>query len=65
MSHIEDLISHHCPNGVEYLHISDLGDFVSGLKGKTKADFTNGNAKYVSYKNVFDNIEVDFQILNL
>lgn len=63
MSRIADLISHHCPNGVDYLRISDLGDFISGLKGKTKADFADGNAKFVSYKNVFDNIEVDFSDL--
>ena len=63
MSRIDDLIAQYCPNGVEYLCISDLGDFVSGLKGKTKEDFGSGNAKYVSYKNVFDNIEVDFSNL--
>lgn len=63
MSRIEDLIAKYCPNGVEYLCISDLSDFVSGLKGKTKEDFGSGNAKYVSYKNVFDNIEVDFSNL--
>ena len=63
MSRIDDLIAKYCPNGVDYLCISDLGEFVSGLKGKTKEDFESGNAKYVSYKNVFENIEVDFSNL--
>ncbi|HHF6865283.1 TPA: restriction endonuclease subunit S [Haemophilus influenzae] len=35
-----------------------------GLTGKGKADFENGNALYVPYKNIFNNIEVDFNNLD-
>ena len=35
--------------------MSDIGTFYSGLSGKTKEDFQNGNAKFISYVNVFNN----------
>lgn len=45
--------------GVRWIPMSDLGRFFGGLSGKSKADFTNGNARFVSYINVFRNIAVD------
>lgn len=36
--------------------MGDLGRFFGGLTGKSKADFGDGNAPYVSYMNVFENI---------
>ncbi|MDR1138959.1 MAG: restriction endonuclease subunit S [Clostridiales bacterium] len=39
--------------------MEQLGSFYGGLSGKTKDDFGNGNAKYISYMNVFDNIAID------
>lgn len=59
MSHIDELIKRHCPNGVEYVTLSDVADTVAGLSGKSKADFTDGNARYVSYKNIFANLAVN------
>lgn len=39
--------------------MSDLGTIFGGLTGKSKADFADGNARFVSYTNVFNNIAVD------
>jgi type I restriction enzyme S subunit len=62
MSRIDDLITEFCPNGVEFKSLGELGKIFSGLTGKSKADFSNGNARYVSYMNIFNNISVDLGI---
>ena len=59
MSRIDDLIRDLCPDGVEYKPLGEVGRLLGGLAGKTKADFVDGTARYVSYKNVYSNIEVD------
>ena len=58
MSRLDDLIAEFCPDGVEYKTLSEIGEFYGGLTGKSKKDFINGNARYISYMNVFSNIEV-------
>jgi type I restriction enzyme S subunit len=45
---------------VEWKPLGEVCEIFGGLTGKSKADFENGNAKYVSYKNIFYNISVDF-----
>ena len=50
-----------CP--VEWKELGEISQFYSGLTGKTKSDFENGNAKYVTYKNIFSNIQVEFNLL--
>lgn len=55
MSRLEELIEQYCPDGVEWKALSDLGGFYSGLTGKTKDDFQGGNAKFITYVNVFNN----------
>lgn len=40
---------------VRWMKMSDIGTFYSGLSGKTKEDFQNGNAKFISYMNIFNN----------
>lgn len=50
-----------CP--VEWKELGEISQFYSGLTGKTKSDFENGNAKYVTYKNIFNNIQVEFNLL--
>lgn len=40
---------------VMWKSLGELGDFYGGLNGKTKSDFTNGNAKLITYKNVYLN----------
>ena len=62
MNKIEELIQHYCPNGVEFTEIGKIGDFYGGLTGKSKNDFQNGNAKFVTYMNVFSNITVKTDI---
>ena len=59
MNKIEDLIKKLCPNGVEYKTLVELGDFYGGLTGKSKDDFKGGNAKFISYMNVFKNPALD------
>ena len=36
--------------------------FYGGLSGKRKSDFTDGNAKFVTYMNVYSNIAIDTNI---
>ena len=55
MSRLEELIEELCPNGVEYKTLGEMGDFYSGLTGKSKKDFTNGNSKFITYMNVYKN----------
>ena len=38
---------------VEWKPLGEISEIYGGLKGKSKADFEKGNAKYVSYKNIF------------
>ena len=44
-----------CPNGVEWKTLGEVGTFYGGLTGKSKKDFENGNAKFITYKNVYSN----------
>lgn len=62
MNRIEKLIAQHCPDGVEFCELGKIGDFYGGLTGKSKNDFKDGNAKYVTYMNVFSNIAVNTNI---
>lgn len=59
MSRIDELIRELCPGGVPHVKLADIAETVPGLSGKTKADFSDGNARYVAYKNVFANPTVD------
>ncbi len=61
MSRIDDLIAEHCPNGVEFKTLGELGSMFGGLTGKSKADFQGGSARYVSYMNVFNNLSTDLE----
>ena len=40
---------------VEWKSIKEMGAFFGGLTGKTKEDFVEGNAKFITYMNVFAN----------
>lgn len=44
---------------VQWKKIEDLGHFFGGLSGKTKEDFVEGNAKFITYMNVFANPSLD------
>ena len=61
MSRIDELIAEHCPNGIEFQTLEELGATYGGLTGKTKIDFSDGNARFISYKNIFKNLAVDIE----
>ena len=44
---------------VEWKKIEELGPYFGGLTGKTKEDFVEGNAKFITYMNVFANPSLD------
>ena len=44
---------------VEWKKLGDLGPYFGGLTGKTKEDFNEGNAKFITYMNVFTNPSLD------
>jgi type I restriction enzyme S subunit len=39
--------------------MGELGTLFGGLTGKSKGDFSGGSARFVSYKNVFNNLATD------
>ena len=47
---------------LQWKTLGDLGAFYGGLTGKSKNDFSNGNAKFISYMNVFSNIATNFKV---
>jgi len=61
MSKLEELIQQYCPDGVEYKTLEELGTFYGGLSGKTKEDFKDGNAKFISYKNIYANPSLNIE----
>jgi len=44
---------------VEWKKLGEVATFYGGLTGKSKEDFNEGNAYYISYKNIYENIAVD------
>lgn len=44
--------------------LGDLGTIFGGLTGKSKADFSDGNARFATYKNIFSNIALDTKANN-
>ena len=48
---------------VKWIPIEEVSEIYGGLTGKSKVDFENGNSKYITYKNIFNNLEVDFNNL--
>ena len=41
--------------------LGELGTIFCGLTGKSKADFSDGNARYATYTNVFNNIALNIE----
>ncbi|MBQ6228829.1 MAG: restriction endonuclease subunit S [Prevotella sp.] len=50
---------------VEWKTIDSLGSYFGGLTGKTKKDFENGNAKFITYMNVFSNPSLDVNTVGM
>ena len=55
MSKLEELIQQLCPDGVEWKTLNDIGEFFGGLTGKSKNDFIDGNAAFITYSNIYSN----------
>jgi type I restriction enzyme S subunit len=62
MNKVEELIQQLCPAGVVFKELGELGYLYGGLTGKSKIDFQGGNAKFVTYMNIFSNISVKTDI---
>jgi type I restriction enzyme S subunit len=59
VSEINDVIASVCANGVQFKTLGELGATYSGLVGKSKADFNDGNARYVAYSSIYNNLSVN------
>lgn len=55
MSKIDELLQQYCPNGVKYKTLGEMGSFYGGITGKSKEDFVDGNATFITYRNVYSN----------
>lgn len=44
---------------VEWKTLGEVAKLYGGLNGKRKQDFQNGNVQFITYKNVYDHIEVN------
>lgn len=62
MSKLQELIQRLCPDGVEYKTIEQIGSFYGGLTGKSKEDFVGGNAKFITYLNIYTNPSLSLDI---
>lgn len=62
MNKIEEMIQRLCPEGVEVVKLGEVGTFYGGLTGKSKADFTDGNSKFVTYMNIYSNPSLNTDI---
>lgn len=56
---LKQLIDELCPYGVKHWTLEEIGDFYTGLTGKSKKDFVGGNRRFITYKNVYENPSVD------
>lgn len=55
MESIEQMIKNLCPDGIKFVKLGEVGKFYGGLSGKSKNDFVDGNAKFITYMNVYSN----------
>lgn len=59
MSKIDELLKN---EKVEWKMLGEIGVFYGGLNKKTKNDFIDGNAKFITYKNVYSNPSTDLNV---
>lgn len=50
------------PANTQRESLGAIGTIFGGLTGKSKADFVDGNAKFASYRNVFNNISLEIDV---
>ena len=65
MSKLKELIDRLCPDGVKFSTLDKLGTFYGGLTGKSKDDFKDGNAKFITYMNIYSNPSLNLNIEDL
>ncbi|MEA5075233.1 MAG: restriction endonuclease subunit S [Coriobacteriia bacterium] len=58
-AHYRDSLLTFPEGGVRWVPMGEVGTIFGGLTGKSKADFSDGNARFISYVNVFNNIAAD------
>src|SRR5690242_12855147 len=61
MSRLKELLEDLRQDGVEFKTLDEVGSLYGGLSGKAKADFSGGNARFVSYMNVFTNLATNVE----
>ena len=61
MNKFDELVHDLCPDGVERVALKRVAKTVAGLRGKTKKDFEDGNARFASYSNIFNNPKLDLK----
>ena len=44
---------------VEWKFLEEISEIYGGLTGKSKTDFEDGNSFFITYKNIYDNIELN------
>lgn len=62
MSYLDKLLA---GRPVTWKPLGEVGKIYSGLSGKTKEDFKEGNAQFVPYTNIFNNLSVDTDDLSV
>ena len=50
---------------MQWKTLGEITELYTGLSGKNKEHFKKGNAPYVTYKNIFENLAVDSSILEM
>lgn len=62
MRNLDEWIKELCPDGVAYHTLGEVGKFYSGLTGKKREDFIDGNAIFISYMNVYSNSMINIDV---
>ena len=52
MSRLDDLLSRHCPNGVPFKALGEIGELVRG-NGMPKTDFTESGVGAIHYGQIY------------
>jgi len=59
MNFIDELLK---DEKVEWKKLGEIGEFYGGITGKRKEDFQNGNAVFITYKNVYNNLSLKIDV---
>ena len=51
-------------SSVEFKEIGTIFRVITGLSGKTKDDFIDGNAKYITYSNIYNNPSINLDVVD-